>query len=643
MQAEEAEFRRAELATLGAAFPGFELIALLGRGGMGEVYKARQKKLNRLVAIKILPEPFGKLDEFTERFRREAQSLARLNHPNIVTIYDYGEANGLCYLVMEFVDGVDLRQTIEAKTLTAEEALRIVPQVCDALQFAHDQGIVHRDIKPANILLDKTGRVKIADFGLAKIVGKSPTDLTLTAMGDVMGTPEYMAPEQRRASQTVDHRADIYSLGVVFYEMLTGEVPMGRFEPPSHKVTIDIRLDDVVLRTLEREPGRRYQKVSEVKSGVETITAASRLRPMKKERRFPLGFTALWTLLSALLWFFLGEFWRWEGKGVIAGGFVLAAFIGLALYTARQRFPIIAERWRAESWPWRAFRVAGCITQSIVVVALVLSATLNLAERTRWPHSYLKGEKFAAQYKGEEYKLLRELKAYKTEIPKAELAGQELGWNAGIAFLGTSPPNHRYFSTFSILAQLFLALILLANSVNALVATDQFRLRVDPHWRRTIWPIAVLSFALCAGWCAKHFVVFLRDVAAMGATMRQGRASVAVPLADVEKTLTAKLKSEGFRIGESRQWKLMSVPEGRDLGGVRIANFWKPSPFDRWAWHRGWLVPISPLISVRYLASEKPLETQVEITVTPRRRQDDPASQALLQSLKATVESATKQ
>ena len=210
------------------------------------------------------------------RFLREALSLARLNHPNIVTIYDFGETNGLCYFVMEFVDGVDLRRTIEAGTLTPADALRIVPQICDALQFAHDHGIVHRDIKPANILIDKRGGIKIADFGLVKIMGRNVHDLTLTSTGGVMGTPEYMAPEQRQAAQPVDHRADIYSLGVVFYEMLTGEVPMGKFDPPSKRVQIDVRLDDVVLRTLEREPERRYQKVSEVKSGWKPFAQSTR-------------------------------------------------------------------------------------------------------------------------------------------------------------------------------------------------------------------------------------------------------------------------------------------------------------------------------------------------------------------------------
>src|SRR5262249_14654734 len=153
-----------------------------------------------------------------------------------------------------------------------KEALAIIPQICEALQYAHDEGVVHRDIKPENILLDRRGRVKIADFGLAKLLSRTATDFTLTGPQQIMGTPHYMAPEQFEKPQEVDDRADIYSLGVVFYEMLTGEVPMGRFVVPSEKVQIDVRLDDVVLRTLSREPERRYQKVSELKNDVESIT-----------------------------------------------------------------------------------------------------------------------------------------------------------------------------------------------------------------------------------------------------------------------------------------------------------------------------------------------------------------------------------
>jgi serine/threonine protein kinase len=263
-------------------FPQLEILELLGKGGMGAVYKAHQTQLGRIVALKILPPGIGDDPAFAERFAREAKALAALNHPGIVTLYEFGQADGLFFFLMEFVDGVTLRQLLNTGRVSAREALAIVPQICDALQFAHDYGIVHRDIKPENILLDRRGRVKVADFGVAKIVAQScdetatgdETSMTeLTQSGSVLGTPQYMSPEQTARPLEVDHRADIYSLGVVFYQMLTGELPGKRIEPPSKKVKMDVRLDEVVLRALEKEPQLRYSQVGEFKTQLETIAA----------------------------------------------------------------------------------------------------------------------------------------------------------------------------------------------------------------------------------------------------------------------------------------------------------------------------------------------------------------------------------
>lgn len=267
----EAEIFRARMSAISEAFPEFEFIELIGRGGMGEVYKARQRSLDRIVAIKILPESFGSSKSYTDRFIREAQAMALLSHPNIITVHDYGQSGPYCFLSMEFVDGVDLRRAMDSRNIAPGQALGIVRQLCDALEYAHSRGVVHRDIKPSNILLDRGGRVRIADFGLAKIVSPKADEESLTTAGQVVGTPSYMAPEQRFSPGDVDHRADIYSLGVVFYEMLTGELPMGKFEAPSKRVEVDVRLDEIVLRTLEREPSRRYQHASEIKSRMEQI------------------------------------------------------------------------------------------------------------------------------------------------------------------------------------------------------------------------------------------------------------------------------------------------------------------------------------------------------------------------------------
>ncbi|MGA2221013.1 MAG: serine/threonine-protein kinase [Verrucomicrobiia bacterium] len=294
-------------AELARFFPQLEILELLGRGGMGAVYKARQKQLDRVVALKILPPGIGHDAAFAERFVREAKALAKLNHPNIVTLYEFGRTDGLFYFLMEFVDGVSLRQLLNAGRIAPREALAIVPQICDALQYAHDHSIVHRDIKPENILLDRAGRVKVADFGLAKLVGGDAPETTATGIvvpvspatteaGQVIGTPQYMAPEQVQQPQEVDHRADIYSLGVVFYQMLTGELPARRIEPPSRKVRIDVRLDEVVLRALEKEPGRRYQQASVLKTEVETIAGSSNqpsARAQSEPDKTPLAYVAL--------------------------------------------------------------------------------------------------------------------------------------------------------------------------------------------------------------------------------------------------------------------------------------------------------------------------------------------------------------
>jgi serine/threonine protein kinase len=263
-------------------FPQYEILQLLGKGGMGAVYKARQKSLNRLVALKVLPSDARQEPTFAERFSREAQALAQLSHSSIVAVHEFGQAGGFYFFVMEFVDGTNLRQLLRTHRLSPREALAIVPQICDALQYAHDQGIVHRDIKPENVLVDKQGRVKIADFGLARLLGQDPAGERLTRSAEVMGTPQYMAPEQVERPLEVDHRADIYSLGVVFYEMLTGELPLGRFPAPSEKVEVDVRLDEIVLRALEKEPQLRYQQANLLKTDVETVAGAA--QPTRRDR-----------------------------------------------------------------------------------------------------------------------------------------------------------------------------------------------------------------------------------------------------------------------------------------------------------------------------------------------------------------------
>jgi serine/threonine protein kinase len=380
------------LADLASAFPQLEIIELIGQGGMGFVYKARQPKLERFVALKILPQASTTDARFAERFTREGRLLARLNHPNIVTVHDFGQANGFFYLLMEYVDGVNLRQAMRAGRFTPEQALAVVPKICDALQFAHNEGILHRDIKPENILLDSRGRLKIADFGIAKLIGEPQGEAHLTASGGTLGTPHYMAPEQVETPSSVDHRADIYSLGVVFYEMLTGELPLGKFQPPSQKVQVDVRLDDVVLHALEKEPSRRYQQVSEVKTAVDSISAnpGSATPPpvLAGASRPALGFALkaglagfLLTALASMLftlnvahshpggWIFLAT-----AVGVVVGG-LIAIFAGL--FSAWRS---LGSRSVSASKPdlfWRRFAVG--VSSFVLALVLIPMVTIFLA------------------------------------------------------------------------------------------------------------------------------------------------------------------------------------------------------------------------------------------------------------------------
>jgi capsular polysaccharide biosynthesis protein/predicted Ser/Thr protein kinase len=276
---------------LAAIFPQFEILELIGKGGMGAVYKVRQRDLDRIVALKILPPAIGHSPEFSNRFTREAKALAKLNHPGIVTLHEFGQRDGLYFILMEFVDGVNLAQLMKTGRISPREALAIVPQICDALQSAHDQGIVHRDIKPENILLDRLGRVKVADFGIAKVVeavcdpirsGDTPVPTDHTLAGKIIGTPKYMAPEQIDRPAEVDHRADIYALGVVFYQMLTGELPGKDLQAPSKKVHIDVRLDEIVLRAMEKQPELRYQTAHEFRTVIEGVHPLPPALPLPK-------------------------------------------------------------------------------------------------------------------------------------------------------------------------------------------------------------------------------------------------------------------------------------------------------------------------------------------------------------------------
>jgi serine/threonine protein kinase len=256
-------------AELTARLPNLEVTDILGHGGMGVVYKGRQLFLDRPVAVKLIRPDFGDNQEAQQNFVHEARALARLTHPYIVTVYEGGHVGDLFYFVMEYVAGSSLRQRIAQKTVSDRDVLDFLPQIGAALQHAHESGIVHRDVKPENILVDHRNRVRLVDFGLAKWLGPAaepgPDER-------VAGTWGYMAPEQLAAPASVDHRADIFSTGVVCYEMLTGAVPRGEPRPPSAAAAADPRFDPIVLRALERDRERRYQHMREMNAAVTGLT-----------------------------------------------------------------------------------------------------------------------------------------------------------------------------------------------------------------------------------------------------------------------------------------------------------------------------------------------------------------------------------
>jgi serine/threonine protein kinase len=276
----------AEVAKL---FPQWQMKGLLGRGGMGAVYHLHQADLDRDVAIKLLPIEASRDEHQVERFRREARTLAKLRHSGIVALHESGiTPAGHFYFVMEYVDGCPLSDLIAAGKLDVPRAIEVVRQVCDALAYAHDQGVIHRDIKPSNILIDSAGQVKVADFGLARVDRSSDSDaMTLSHTGAFMGTPAYTAPEQARDAAHVDHRADLYSLGVLLYEMLTGELPRGVFQPPSRKAGSDARLDDVVQRALQERPEDRYQAAADIKRDVTSVHSPAAKASLPSKKRFP--------------------------------------------------------------------------------------------------------------------------------------------------------------------------------------------------------------------------------------------------------------------------------------------------------------------------------------------------------------------
>ena len=261
------EFNAPEPDHLSKLLDGYKVDGLIAKGGMGAVYHATQTSLDREVAIKVLPSEFGD-EEFKEQFRSEAKAMAKLNHPNLIGIYDFGEAEGMPYIVMELVNGKSLYHSSYNKTIDQEEVARLICEICRGLDHAHEGGIIHRDIKPANILLNSKAEAKIGDFGLAR-----PTE-DKTTEDVIYGTPGYAAPEVINAPEKVGQKSDIFAVGVMLYELLTNKLPGEKYRPPSQLCGCDPRFDNIVRRATHPSPGLRYATAGELAKDIEKIRSS---------------------------------------------------------------------------------------------------------------------------------------------------------------------------------------------------------------------------------------------------------------------------------------------------------------------------------------------------------------------------------
>ncbi len=268
---------------MNAYLPQFKFEKLAACGGMGAVYKAYQESLDRRVAVKILPPEFGTQKEFTDRFKVEARAMAKLNHTNIVGVYDFGiTAGGHLYLVMEWIEGQSLHDLIHKGSLSLRKATNLAMQLCEALSFAHEHQIIHRDVKPGNIMVNDADHVKVADFGLAR------PDTGEAEEENPFGTPDYAAPEIRGGS-VVDHRVDIYAAGVVLYEMLTGTVPQVPRRSVTEFAKVSTRWDEIIAKATNPDPAKRYQDAGEFRAYINAAMkqAAEAGAPAVAEKRKP--------------------------------------------------------------------------------------------------------------------------------------------------------------------------------------------------------------------------------------------------------------------------------------------------------------------------------------------------------------------
>jgi hypothetical protein len=542
-----------------------------------------------------------------------------LNHPHIIAVHDFGEAEGSYYLVMEFADGPNLRQLLRRGPLDLPSALRITRAICAALRYAHEEGVVHRDIKPENILTDQKGRVKIVDFGLAKLL-RFPDGLStrhLTGPFQVMGTYQYMAPEQLHKPLQVDQRADIYSLGVVLYEMLTGELPQGLFIPPS-KVHGDARLDALLLQMLEKDPERRLQQIADVEAVLETIaptprasTAAPASAGMLPTVALPPESAAGLSVATGLrvgalflpAWLLTGALANFGLVGLTVAGLGLAVLAFWVAEWSLRYLPTLRDELRSQG------RAQGKVN---LVLALVLFlcgiAALCGAFYTWWDQSTVDLPGTLAGFRLSDQRYLHQLKAFRQAPPQVELT--------------------YVTGSFAVERQLALLLgisgcLLVACSLFAFLETKRYR----DSWTHLWQPVLVLSLAILVplplaylgGGMTQFRLVRSEDGSRSVAfdfrmvKVPNRQRSCEADLDQVTAVLRQWARDHDYNLQRRGLWNLDTISDGITVGQLGVFEARSRSVFDHW--RLSWSGPRqrTPTLKILCLCSLEPAETIVKI------------------------------